>query len=264
MDEFDYLSYKQSKTEDKKKAKKYSKEEKIIALSVWAGTFAIVFILVIIFVSTKSSKIDIEYGRLGKDTEKGAVVEYQDEEDGEEIIRKERFTVDKRLFLIQQEEKGPSKSKVVSKDTEQSEVISTNTFNEIKTKNDEIIKKVNEIKPQDTQSSTDIINNVVNLDSSKKVKIKPKLPVDTQNTPSEQPKLTSAIEAPKVTSKVFVGRYTSIEEAKKYQQKIAEPSIVKKINNIYTIQVGVYENSNVAKNVAGKLKIQGHDVWIFQ
>lgn len=263
MDEFDYLSYKQNKTEDRKKAKKYSKEEKVVALSIWAGTFAAVFILAIIFISTKSSKIDIEYGRLGKDTEKGAVVEYQDEEDGEEIIRKERFTVDKRLFLIQQEEKGPSKSKVVSKDVEQSEVISTNTFNEIKTKNNEIAKKTNETAPSNVQNSTDTVNNSA-VNNSNKVKIKPKLPLDTQNTLSEQPKPISAIEAPKVTSKVLIGRFATIEDAKKYQQKISEPTIIKKMNNTYTIQVGVYENSSVAKNVAGRLKMQGHDVWIFQ
>lgn len=258
MEHFDYLTYKQNKNEERQQIKKYSREEKMLALSIWAGTFAVVFILAILFIASRTSKIDIEYGRLGKDTEKGAIVEFQDEENGEEITRKERFTVDKRLFLIQQEEKGPSKSKSVAKNQDQSEVISTNTFNEIQTKNSELTKKKAEEKTEKKQEE------VITPTNTSKALIKPKLPVSEQNTSSVNIQPLGALDAPKLTSKVLIGKYPTIEEVRKVQSSLSEPAFVKKINNYYTLQVGSYESLDIAKSVASKLKMQGYNTWILQ
>lgn len=258
MEHFDYLTYKQNKNEEKQQIKKYTKEEKMLALGIWAGTFAVVFVLAILFIASRTSKIDIEYGRLGKDTEKGSLVGLQEEENGEEITRKERFTVDKRLFLIQQEEKGPSKSKMVGKSQDQSEVISTNTFNEIKTKNSELAKKNTEENKEIKQEST------LNPTNPTKAIIKPKLPVSEQNTSSVNVQPLGALDVPKLTSKVLIGKYPTIEEVRKVQNSLPEPTFVKKINNYYTLQVGSYESSEVAKSVASKLKMQGYNTWILQ
>ena len=267
MEPFDYLAYKKNKDKNTK-IRKYTEEEKRLACLIWIGTFFVVFVTVIIIVASKTGKIDIEYGRLGKNP--SVEVEVVDEDDGEIVTRKEKFTVDKRLFLIQQEEKGPSKSKAVEKTNEQSEVISNEEFNEIQASNSQYLNKKEDKKEDKKEedkksSSAEKTQTPKAQPASQKASLKGKLPVSEKNEKQVTIKPESALQAPKITSKVLVGKYYSIEDARKAQSSFgAEQALIKKINNYYTVQVGVFENYNVAKSLAVKLKAQGYDSWIFQ
>ena len=70
-------------------------------------------------------------------------------------------------------------------------------------------------------------------------------------------------------SKVLIGRYASFEEAQKTQNSIkAKDSslspFVKKVGDVFCVQMGSYQDFNVAKAQAQKLKSLGFDVWIYQ
>ena len=260
MEPFDYLAYKRKKLEEKgiklenPLKKTYTEREKALMVGC-AATFVCCFLLAMAYVGSKSSKIDIEYGRLGKNSNK--IVEFTDEVDGEEVTRKEKITVDKRLFLIQQEEQGPSESKTVDK-MKDSEVISNSEFNEIKTKNEEYFNNTKQeeiIKPNTTENIT------VN-----KVSIKPKIPTTT--LPEDNTKVlvkpVGALETSTPSTKVLVGKFYNIEDAKKVQSELPDPSFVKKINGYYSLQVGSFESFEVAKATAGRLKLKGFDAWIYQ
>ena len=72
-----------------------------------------------------------------------------------------------------------------------------------------------------------------------------------------------------IMSKVLIGRYETFEEAQKVQIKIKEQNdslspFVKKIGDVYSIQMGSYQDFSVAKNQAQLLKSEGYDVWIYQ
>lgn len=266
MEPFDYLTYKRKKMEEGgsaelPKKRVYSAKEKALALGCII-TFFCCFIFATMYVGSKSSKIDIEYGRLGKNQNK--MTEFKDEIDGEEVTRKEKITVDKRLFIIQQEERGPSESKIIEKNKD-SEVISNNEFNEIKTKNEEYLNNQNQKEEDKTEAKQpeQIKPVVVN-----KVAIKPKLPVATvlpEGNTKVSVKSVGGLDANTPVSKVLVGKYSTMEEAKKAQEKMPDvPSFVKKINGYYTLQVGSYESYEVAKATAGRLKLKGFDSWIYQ
>ena len=72
-----------------------------------------------------------------------------------------------------------------------------------------------------------------------------------------------------VMSKVLVGRYSTFEEAQKVQAQIKSktPSLqpfVKKIGNVFSVQMGSYQDFAQAKNHAQSLRGKGFDVWIYQ
>lgn len=266
MEPFDYLTYKRKKLEEGENTQPsgkriYTQQEKKLALGCII-TFVCFFIFAMFYVASKSSKIDIEYGRLGKNPNR--TIEFKDEVDGEEITRKEKITVDKRLFLIQQEEKGPSESKIIGKNNE-TEVISNSEFNDIKNKNEEFLNnKTQEEEPKKTEALQEITpSTTVN-----KIAMKPKLPVATvlpENNTKVVVNSVGAIEAPVIVTKVLVGKYATMDEAKQAQSEMSDtPSFVKKINGFYTLQVGSFDNYEVAKTTAGKLKSRGYSAWLYQ
>ena len=261
MEPFDYLTYKKNKTEEEATQRTYTKEEKRLAIAIWIGTFAFMFVFVFCLVASRTSKIDIEYGRMGN-KDRQVSYEVQDEETGENVTKKNKFTIDKRLFLIQQEEKGPSESKTLAKTPEQAEVISNKKFDEIKTNNKEILNKQEETK--ETVNKSEAQAQAVSVQN--KVAIKPKLPLPSENETSNLGvKAIGAIDTPKLTSKVFVGKYISIEDARKVQAELSDtPTFLKKINNHYTLQVGSFDSFDTAKSTAAKLKMRGFDAWIYQ
>ena len=70
-------------------------------------------------------------------------------------------------------------------------------------------------------------------------------------------------------SKVLVGRFSSFEDAQKLQSviKAKDASLtpyVKKVGDVFTVQLGSYQDFEIAKNQAHTLKSKGLDVWIYQ
>ncbi len=299
MEPFDYLTYKKNKLAEQMQTKKpYRYSIKKICIV----TFVVFFMLVMLVVSSKSSKIDIEYQvstNPQNDDYEMKDDEFKEEEEARDARPAFRFTIDKRLFLIQQEEKGPSESKIVrNEDQTHGEVISQEEFNNFKINSNEVIQKAKkeevkakkeevkeqlenkpiEIKNKEVQNQQNTpINNITV--GSNQVSIKPRLPISSPPAQTQPlsptvhapivPKQMSALEIPLTPSKVLIGRYTTIEEARKTQAAISglSPEIspfVKKFNNYYTVQVGSYQSFDTAKAVAGSLKSRGFDVWIFQ
>lgn len=285
MEPFDYLTYKKNKFKRPKNT--IDNKHKIIIASICILTFIFCFFMVFNIISSKTSKIDIEYGRLGVNTPSHEADKpvYTYEQDPEEYTpRREKYTIDKRLFLIQQEEKGPSTSEVVAKPKEHSEVISKEEFEMIKSNSEEI--KLTAKKETDNFKTIELNDKIKeNLTkkaagqndikaaptpgasnaAEQKIAIKPKLPVN------EAPKVKpiSALEAQGIASKVLIGKYATLAEARKVQNTLTDlPDgvlpFVKKINSYYTIQMGSYENFNIAKTVAAQYKQKGYDVWILQ
>lgn len=267
MEPFDYLTYKRNKTLSKTGQIK-TKDKKAVGI-ICAITFVSIFILVMVFIASKSSKIDIEYGRMGNTTEEIAKTETENNEI-EEDENLHKFTIDKRLFLIQQEEKGPSESRVIQK-KDQGEVISREEFNNLKTNSEEVIKTaekhlataLEQNKQQMEQKDTTAQKQETTTLEQNKVAMKPKLPVKPMVTP------LSALEAPNVTSKVLIGKYYSLEDARKIKDTITGlpegvSPFVRKISTYYAVQIGSYDSFDYAKAIASKLKAQGYDVWILQ
>ncbi len=71
-----------------------------------------------------------------------------------------------------------------------------------------------------------------------------------------------------VYSKVLLGRYSSFEEAKEAQAKLRQNSgveaFVRKMGNIYALQVGSYMNQDQAQNVAMQFSNMDYQVWILE
>lgn len=66
MEPFDYLTYKKNKFKRPKNT--IDNKHKIIIASICILTFIFCFFMVFNIISSKTSKIDIEYGRLGVNT----------------------------------------------------------------------------------------------------------------------------------------------------------------------------------------------------
>lgn len=271
MEPFDYLTYKRNKTLSKT-AQIKPKDKKIIGI-ICAVTFVTIFILAMIFIASKSSKIDIEYGRLGQASNDTVQVEVENNTEPEEDENLHKFTIDKRLFLIQQEEKGPSESRVVKK-RDQAEVISQEEFNNLKTNSEEVIKTAEKQlaqnppadKPQAEQNKKTeetAANSQTAQPDQNKVVMKPKLPVKPTVTP------LGALETTQITSKVLIGKYYSLEDARKMKDSITGlpegvTPFVRKVSTYYAVQIGSYDSFDYARAIASRLKAQGYDVWILQ
>lgn len=266
MEPFDYLTYKRNKVQNIQKKVIFEKKERSLVLSLCIGSFVLFFLAVMFFISSKTSKMDIEHNIYGGNALNTTEVITNEDDETEK-----KPSIDKRLFLIQQEENGPSESKVIVKNKEQSEVISKEEFAQIKTNNDEVVKKAEkeeflkqplsvEIK-EDKKPEISTENNIIVGED--KISIKPKLPVEPDVKP------LSNLSVPIVSSKVLVGRYATIEEARELQKSVSTAVVgvvpfVKKVGSVYAVQIGAFESFDAAKQVAGNLKSKGFDVWILQ
>ncbi len=262
MEPFDYLTYKRNKQQNQTKVNKIANGNKVGAVAICVITFAVCFISVLLVIGSKNSKVDIEYGRFGNNS--APAVDYRRYESGDENEDDdsfESFTIDRRLFLIQQEENGPSKSRIVEKDNVQSEVISKEDFEQFKINNDEVMQKNQQTSPVQEQPSSEE-QKPATTSSDNKIAMKPKLP--TKPTVQQ----VGAINVNSGPTKVLVGKYSSLDEAKEMAGAIAKNAettpFVKKFNNYYSVQIGAYENFDVAKKVAGKYRASGYEAWILE
>ena len=255
----DYFSYKKHKIEAEPQQPqprgKISKLNFIIQLFV--ATFVIMFIVIAIGIMKYSSKVDIEFsqGELSLnniDAKESNITGYEvDDKQGK---------IDQRLILIQQEENAPSEAKIIAKQIDDVAVIDAvhiekNNKIEKEAKAETEKNKPNLVIPDKPENAlVGAINEIKN---------------HTQKAKAEIPLPESKNRNITVMSKVFVGKYLTFEEAQKYQAEVKakNPTLtpfVRKVGEVYCVQMGSYQDFEVAKKQAQNLKALGYDVWIYQ
>lgn len=231
MNSPDYLTYKKSKINPQvEKQKRLSRLK--VALWIFIITFSIIFAVVVQVVRKYSARIDIEYGRNA------------DAIGGSESVLSEGFgsdakkLIDKRLKLIQLEENAPSEAKIISDEKENNEVIDLEQFAKIK-------------------DSGNIEDDEINI----------KIENASSHKTAEQKQLQDNNVA--VYSKVLIGKYSTFEDARAAQDSVREYNqgttpFIRKVGDIYALQVGSYQDLTTAKQIASKFRAQNFDVWIYQ
>ena len=250
----DYFSYKKNKMETEPLPKPRPISKFNFLLQLFIATFIIMFIVIAIAIMKYSSRVDIEYdqGELSlSNTDTQNNISGFDAED-------KQGKIDKRLILIQQEENAPSEAKIIVEQPDNSAVIDSihiekNNKIEKEVKAEKEKNKPNLVIPDKQENPiAETINEIKNL--AKKPAVEVPLPENKNVT---------------IMSKVFIGKYLTLEDAQKVQGEIKakNPTLapfVKKVGEIFTIQTGSYQDFEVAKKQAQNLKAQGLDVWIFQ
>lgn len=264
----DYYRYKRNKIQRAINKQQEQPSRFTILLQIFAITFIIFFIAIVVSIMKLSTKIDIEYSN-SKYMNNNGQPEQQEYDEEDEIQGK----IDKRLTLIQQEENAPSEAKIIrSNDFSNSEVINPVHLEENKKiEKAERLKKLKEA--QEAVNKTEATNQKEakkdNNEETQKpttLKIPDKLPLLEKKAPIPEINTEKNIT---INSKVLIGHYKTFEDAREAQIAIKQktPSstpYVRKIGEAYSLQMGSYQEFSTARIQAQKLKAQGYDVWIYQ
>lgn len=149
--------------------------------------------------------------------------------------------IDDRLRWIQMEDNLPGVSKRNEiNDSESDEIVKEKTD-----KNHPELKPIEYVNPQDTKLNTP--------------------PTPIQQKPVEQVKKAE----PFKMSKVYVGSYSTIEQAIQAQNKLMNATasvspFVKEINGIYVLQAGSYANYSKAEALAKEINMLGFSAKVVQ
>lgn len=250
----DYFEYKRNKIQAtaEKPPKVISKLSFLFQLFV--ATFVVIFIIIAVAIMKYSSKVDIEYtkGELSSNNlEVGSNLNYEPADD-------KQGKIDKRLILIQQEENAPSEARVIYEDKNKlsNEVIDPKLLEQNKKiEKEEKKQKVQNLVIPDKEENKIIsaLNDIANRKKEHEETIQPR---------PEQSNVT-------IMSKVLVGKYATFDEAQNLQNeiKVNNPThtpFVRKIGEVYSVQMGSYQDFEIAKKQAQNLKSKGFDVWIYQ
>jgi len=265
----DYLTYKKSKmnpTRVQRVEKRVEKIRRILKLSF--VTFCIMFICVVIFIKKYAKRIDIEYGRHGAEISKNSDNSAINDNYFNETYDSDKRTIDKRLILIQEEENAPSESRVLPQDRDKNEVMNLEHFEKLKSM-DEEFEDFDKPVQDNVQKP---VNSPQAASAQKPAEINANLPANTtagSDLNVEAQGNFAPIElAPKANIKVLIGRYSTFDEAKNAQANIKNVKkiapFVRKIDNVYCLQIGSYTSMDVARSVAGSYNKDGFDVWIYQ
>ena len=248
FDSSSYLAYKKNKIQkeietDKKPISRFS-----FLLQLFVATFIVIFIIIVISIMKYSSKVDIEYSQGELQLADGVTNNIPNYAPIEEEPQRK---IDKRLILIQQEENAPSEARIIEKSPMQPEVISQKHIEESK-----LIEK-HQQEVQNTQKNTENNSKISSL--IQEVKLQNKIPVEEL---AQDANVT-------IMSKVLIGRYMTFEEAQKLQTQIKAKNsslqpFVRKVGNVFSVQMGSYQDFSIAKKHAQVLRNQGFDVWIYQ
>ena len=235
MNSPDYLTYKKSKINPQDGQKKRVSNYRI-ALWIFIITFSVIFAIVVQVVRKYSTKIDIEYGRNADSTSQQAENSILSQGFGSETKK----LIDNRLKLIQLEENAPNEAKILNEEKEKNEVIDLEQFAQIKQSGSE----------EDEQLVQDEIDT--------------KQPKDLGEKPTVSHDANIA-----VYSKVLIGKYATFEDARNAQDSVREVNqgttpFIRKVGDIYALQVGSYQDLTTAKKIAAKFRAQDFDVWIYQ
>lgn len=250
----DYFAYKKNKIQKKEqKPKSLSKINFLFQLFI--ATFVIIFIIIVIAIMKYSSRMDIEYSK--GDLSMHDIENSQDAGKNVGIAEEEQGRIDKRLIFIQQEENAPSEAKIISKEKKQEEEV-INPVHVEENKKIEKIEKIEKIKEQNAKSE----EQSAKTPPKEEVKLQGKKEIAAPLPISAQKNIT-------IVSKVLIGRYSSFEEAQKIQTQIKEKDpnttpFVRKTGDVFSVQMGSYQDFSTAKRQAQALKSKGYDVWIYQ
>ena len=234
MNSPDYLTYKKSKIRPSEEQKKRTSNYRV-ALWIFIITFSVMFAIVVQVVRKYATRIDIEYGRNADSMSKEADNSILSQGFGSDAKK----LIDKRLKLIQLEENAPNEAKIISKEKEKNEVIDFEQFAQIKESGEAddsvAFDSIDTKKPQDV-GETDVSKN--------------------------NPNIT-------VYSKVLIGKYATFEVARGTQECVRKANhgttpFIRKVGDIYALQVGSYQDLTTAKQVASKFRAENFDVWIYQ
>lgn len=243
----DYLTYKRSKikTEIEEKRRPISKIN--FLLQLFLATFIVMFIIIVVVIMKFSSRVDIEYAS----TPSGDYSMKQEEENipiapNYAPFEDEQQKIDMRLRLIQQEENAPSEAKIISDSNKDNEII-----NPIHIEESKKIDKIEKIKTQNALSET-------------------KKPSETQETIKKTVvEINNTNQT--ISSKVLVGRFPTFEDAQRFLNGVKnDPRFddyapyVRKVGDVYSVQMGSFVDFPTAKARAQRLKARSLDVWIYQ
>ena len=244
-----YFAYKKNKIQDEIESHKKPISRFSFLLQLFIVTFVIIFIIIVVSIMKYSAKMDIEYAKGELDYSNGVMnsIPNYNISSEDEPQRK----IDKRLIQIQQEENAPSEARIIDKNKNNLEVISSTHL-----ENNKKIEKLEKQKKKNIQEE-DMNSKISTIIED--VKLQKKIPV-------EQIDVDDNIT---IMSKVLIGRYNTFEEAQKLVVQIKEKNsklqpFAKKVGNVFSVQMGSYQDFNVAKNHAQSLRKQGFDVWIYQ
>ena len=263
----DYFTYKRNKQQNEAPRQKKPISKLNFLFQLFVATFIIIFILIALSIMKYSTKIDIEYSRndLAELDSNGTIPSYTNIQDTEQK------RIDKRLSLIQQEENAPSEAKIITDYKHNNIVIDPKLVEE----NKKIDKKhQQELKQRQKQrQEQELLKKQSEETANSKVIEVPKPTIanaisEITQKPQNQPIQTQESNIT-IMSKVLIGRYSNFEEAQAMQNtiKAQNPSLapyVKKVGNVFSIQMGSYQDFNIAKRYAQTLQAKGYDVWIYQ
>ena len=232
MNSPDYLTYKRNKMN--KEGKKSSMSRVRVAFWVFMITFSLIFAIVVQVVRKYGAKIDIEYGRSQNLSVKQADGMILSNSFGTDFKR----GIDNRLKLIQLEENAPNEAKILSSQKDKNEVIDLEHFQQIKKENKDDENEMISVKKIETESE------------------KTPLGVKTQNGIISY-------------SKVLIGKYASFEEARAAQDEVRALNqdttpFIRKVGDVYALQVGSFQDIDMARSTAAKYHAAHFDVWIYQ
>ena len=249
-DSSEYFAYKKNKLSREMREMKKPISRLSFLCQIFIATFIVMFIAIVITIMKYSSKMDIEYTKGELQLSNGAVnnIAGFDNIPGDDDRQRK---IDKRLILIQQEENAPSEARIVNKPKMHMEVIAQSHVE--KNKKIEKLERQKKLN-QESEAKTSKLSSIL-----EEVSLQKKIPVENNLTENN---IT-------VMSKVLVGRYSTFEEAQKVQAQIKAktPSLqpfVKKIGNVFSVQMGSYQDFAQAKTYAQSLRGKGFDVWIYQ
>ncbi len=269
----DYLTYKKSKmnpTRVQRVEKRKEKVRRIFKLSL--VTFCIMFICVVIFIKKYAKRVDIEYGRHGMDVTQQNSSAGVNDGYFNDTYDPDKRTIDKRLILIQEEENAPSESRVLPQDRDKNEVMNLEHFEMLKSNveddiDEDVPSQKEEVNTQAAQKPQQAQQN--NSTGTLMPKI-PQSAAEVQDIDAVPQGNFAPIElAPKANIKVLIGKYSTFDDAKTAQtamknSKARIAPFIRRVGNVYSLQIGSYSNMDVARSVAGSYGREGFDVWIYQ
>lgn len=243
-------------TYDKNRAQgAFLKPEKPISklnflFQLFMATFIVIFIIIVVLIMKFSTKVDIEY------TKGESLVSNQENE----LYDDEQRKIDKRLIFLQQEDRMPNSAKVPVDNKIKSEIEEIKNLSQ-KEKMDKVHKIQEKKVKQNSIAATTTTQEKKHPLAQLKEDI---LKEEPQTREDDQFDLNVVI-----MSKVLTGRFSTFDEAKRVQALVKEKNpnrkpYVRKVGDVYSVQVGSYQDFAVAKKVAREVKAQGFDVWIYQ
>lgn len=222
----DYLTYERYK---KKKKKDDSKSGLLIAIT----TFFVGLLIFTVIAKSLSPDVDVTIGG-------------DSETDAKETGLGVKKFIDERLKMIQMEDDSAGVSYQKGDGKLPQDGYNANGYPQAS--DTKISSKTPKAQPADEE---------INEEPMEPIQLTPKASVNNPPRPSKQ-ELSTPYETPKM-SKVYVGRYATMEQARVAQEILVDSGInitpfVKNIGGAYTLQVGSYGSRAKAEGLASELQ----------